>query len=97
MNKLSIPAISSAVRQAEDDYQLPLKPSPEKPIPITREQIREKITSDFPASRSLPLPKPNTAVRQESRPVLRPVRPIIRQELDDIEENIPRQPIRPKV
>lgn len=88
VNKLSIPVIASAVRQAEEeDFQQ------QRPIPITKDQIREKNPSDFLGQRASPRPAP--VQRQEAKP-FRPSRPIIRQDLNDEEENIPRAP-RPKV
>lgn len=103
VNKLSLPAITSAIRQAEDEElqqpprQFVVPARQEKVVPVTREQIREK--PDFLASRPPPLQISRQASlgRQESKPLGRPLRPVIRQEFDDNEENIPRQPIRPKV
>uniref|UniRef100_A0A6P7F3F3 Tyrosine-protein phosphatase non-receptor type 23-like n=1 Tax=Diabrotica virgifera virgifera TaxID=50390 RepID=A0A6P7F3F3_DIAVI len=86
VNKLSIPALASAVRQSDlDEPNLrpsPLPFRPEKPIPILRDQIREK-------------PQPSLRPVAQSRPAPRPIRPVVRQEIDiDDEENIPRQPVR---
>ncbi|CAG9856234.1 unnamed protein product [Phyllotreta striolata] len=91
VNKLSIPALSTAVRQAAEQEDEPtLRPSPlpfrpERPIPIPRERPIE-ISSTRPVQ------------LRTNRPAPRPIRPVVRQELDDDEEeNIPRQPIRQKV
>ncbi|CAH1106262.1 unnamed protein product [Psylliodes chrysocephalus] len=97
VNKLSIPALSTAIRQAAEQEEEPtLRPSPlpfrpERPIPITRERQVE-----ISSSRPTPLPVLRQSV--QNRQIPRPIRPVVRQELDDDEEeNIPRQPIRQKV
>ncbi|CAH1961566.1 unnamed protein product [Acanthoscelides obtectus] len=112
VNKLSESALASAVRQAEDDEQHSQRPQqvqvqfrPEKPIPVTRDQIREKQSPlDLPIFRpQQQRPAPNQRQEQQQRPVSRPpppprpVRPVVRQEIDDEEENVPRQQTRQKV
>ncbi|XP_018574953.1 protein TsetseEP-like [Anoplophora glabripennis] len=100
VNKLGISALTSAVRQAEEE-EPPLRPSPlpfrpEKPVPVTRDQIRERPSIEN-QPRPAPVPRPLPVLRPgppPQRPVLRQERPIVRQEIDDEEENIPRQPIR---
>ncbi|XP_074029009.1 uncharacterized protein isoform X2 [Leptinotarsa decemlineata] len=103
VNKLSIPAISAGVRQAEEEEPT-LRPSPlpfrpERPIPVTRDQIRERpveLPSSRPVIRQEPRPLPPIT---QSRP--KPIRPVVRQELDEDDDdfsNIPtRQQSRPKV
>ncbi|XP_057659070.1 uncharacterized protein LOC130895653 [Diorhabda carinulata] len=100
VNKLSIPALSTPIGTDSDDGDQPtLRPTPlsfrpEKPIPVLREQIREK-TSDFSAARPSQVPVLRPSV--QSRPAPRPIRPVVRQEIDvDDEENIPRQSNRQK-
>ncbi|VEN54958.1 unnamed protein product [Callosobruchus maculatus] len=104
VNKLSESALASAVRQAEDQEQQTQRPQqqvqfrPEKPIPVTRDQIREKPSPlDLPVFRPQQRPIPIQRQEQQQRPIARPpppprpIRPIVRQEIDDEEENIPRQ------
>ncbi|KAG5882805.1 hypothetical protein JTB14_035635 [Gonioctena quinquepunctata] len=104
VNKLSIPALSTAVRQAEDEAEPTLRPSPlpfrpERPIPVTREQVRERPVEASPPRHAVRQDTRNFAPVQQSRPIPKPIRPVVRQELDeDDDDNYPvRQQVRPKV
>ncbi|CAH1153959.1 unnamed protein product [Phaedon cochleariae] len=94
VNKLS--NLASSVRHAEEEEEQPtLRPSPQpfRPIPIARDQIREKAV-EAPRPAPLPILRPNI----QNRPIAKQIRPVVRQELDEDEEDIPtRQSLRPKV
>lgn len=64
VNKLGLSVLQGAIRDApeEEAAPSPLAFRPERPVPIAREQIREKITRPAP----LP-PPPRPAVRQDFR------------------------------
>lgn len=97
VNKLGISALTSAARLAEEEEATarpsPLPFRPERPVPVTRDQIRERPIDSQP--RPAPVPRPLPVLRPLPSASPRPIpRPIVRQEIDDEEENIPRQPVR---